>query len=52
MEIKLHLQGEIVFLSDTGPCSCPSLGQIRNWRIRLAIALNHVDCHVEIPEWS
>jgi hypothetical protein len=46
MEITLHLQGEVVFLTDIGPCSCPSFGQIR-----LAIALNHVDCHVEFPEW-
>jgi hypothetical protein len=52
MEITIHLQGEVVFLTDIGPCSCPSLGQIRNCLIHLAIAMNHVDCHVEFQEWS
>ena len=43
MEIKIHLQGEVGFFTDIGPCSCPSLGQIRNCLIHLAIAMNHKD---------
>ena len=52
MEITIHLQGEVVFLTDIGLYWCPSLGQIRNCLIHLAIAMNHVDCHVEFQEWS
>ena len=52
MEIKIHLQGEVVFLTDIGPCSCPSLGQIWNCLIHLAIAMNHDDFHIEFQEWS
>ena len=43
MENRIHRQGEDVFLTDIGPCSCPSLGQIRNCLIHLAIAMNHKD---------
>lgn len=50
MNITLHLQAEVLFLTDIGSCSCPSLGQIQNCLNRLSIALSHVDCHVEFPE--